>query len=188
MMARVLDLPGFPLSRWPYWREWQRNHSTQARRMALLLATSLRESLEEMRLNPLGVTFLGPLPAQHLVMFEKAIFPMAGWITRQQRYYPNWEVEKIVRIPLRELVDPENYARYRLYIKTGRPAGSGRMLNDLPCFVHRNTREAELLWGATYRITAAFLERVFGFKQPALETLRVINGILDENYGRNEKH
>lgn len=185
LLARVFSLPGFPLARWPFWRAWRRRYPGQAAGLALMLATSLRESLEEMRLNPMGVNFLGPLPTQHLVMFRKAIFPMAGWIGRQKRYFPNWEVEKIVRIPLQELMNPENYACYRLYFKSARPAGSPGERKDFPCFVHRNASEAELLWGATYRITTAFLDRVFGFRPPAPETLRVINGVLGENYGRN---
>ena len=185
LLARIFTLPGFPLARWPYWSAWRRKYPGQAAGLALLLATSLRESLEEMRLNPMGVTFLGPLPSQHLVMFRKAIFPMAGWVGGQKRYFPNWEVEKIVRIPLKNLMNPENYACYRLSFKSARPVGSTRELIDFPCFVHRNTHESELLWGATYRITTAFVERVFGFRPPASESLRVINGVLDENYGRN---
>ena len=41
----------------------------------LLFAASIRESFEEMGLNPFGVQFLGPLPPQRLVMFHREIFP-----------------------------------------------------------------------------------------------------------------
>ena len=52
--AELLTLPLMPLGRWPYWRQWRGRGSAQSRRLALLLATGLRESFEEMRLLPLG--------------------------------------------------------------------------------------------------------------------------------------
>ena len=186
-LARIFTLPGFPLARWPYWSAWRHRQPAQAGRMALLLATSLRESLEEMRLNPVGVKFIGPLPAQRLVMFKQKIFPMAGWITRQRRFFPNREVEKIVRVPIRNLLTPTNYGRYRLHIRSADPADSHRKLDDYPCFVHENENESELLWGATYRIATTFLDRVFGSRPPDMETLPVISGVLDENYVRGRR-
>ena len=80
--------------------------------MALLLAASLREGLEEMRLNPLGVEFLGALPLQRLVMFKREIYPFVGWVGRQRRFFPNWGVTDIVYIPLGTFLDPKRYARY----------------------------------------------------------------------------
>ncbi|MEE9610075.1 MAG: hypothetical protein V3W19_02430, partial [Desulfatiglandales bacterium] len=118
-MAKLLTLPLLPLSRWPHWSTWREQRPEEARRLALLFATSLRESLEEMRLNPLGVKFLGPLPSQGLVMFHRVIYPMVVWINHQKLFFPNWEVEKIVYIPLRNLLNPENYACYRLCFETG---------------------------------------------------------------------
>ena len=142
----------------------------------------MRESLEEMRLNPMGVMFIGPLPAQRLVMFRREIFPMAGWIVRQKRFFPNWEVEKIVHVPIRNLLNPENYGRYRLHTSSVDQPASPQSFNDYPCFIHRGENGNELLWGATYRIAAAFLDRVFGFKPPQMDTLPVLSGTLDENY------
>ena len=135
-----------------------------------------------MRLNPFGLTFLGMLPPQSLVMFERVIYPLVGCVNHQNRFYPNWEVEKLVYIPLAELLKPENYARYRL--KMGTAANPARALsaNDFPCFLHRCKNETEILWGATYQITAAFLEYVFDFQPPDVTSLPVINGSLDENY------
>ncbi|OQX24566.1 MAG: hypothetical protein BWK80_20125 [Desulfobacteraceae bacterium IS3] len=76
-LARLLTLPGFPLTRWEGWRSWRDRHPDKARQMAIFLATGLRECFEEMRLNPLGVRFLGPLPSQHLRMFRRVIYPTA---------------------------------------------------------------------------------------------------------------
>jgi hypothetical protein len=119
----------------------------------------VRESIEEMRLNPFGLDFLGPLPAQPLVLFQRVIYPMVVWISGQRRFYPNWEVEKIIYIPLRDLLNPALYARYQLRFE-----------------------EAEVLWGATYRITAVFLNYVFGFAPPDLNSLPEIHGSLSKAY------
>jgi len=180
--SKLLTLPGFPLSRWSCWPAWRRQRPGQARRLALLLATGLRESFEEMRLNPLGVKFLGPLPAQSLVMFSRVIYPMAGWITHQRRFVPNWEVEKIVRVPVRNLLNPDNYACYRLHFETGKDHGQNGGTQDFPCFLHRNQHEKEVLWGATYRIVMVFLELVFGFKPPDMRSLPVVRAALDQSY------
>ena len=98
LLARWLNLPRMPLSRWPHGSWWRRYRKADFPKLALLLAAALREGFEEMRLNPLGVRFLGPMPAQHLVMFKRAIYPMVGWVNHQQRFFPNWEVEKIVTV------------------------------------------------------------------------------------------
>ena len=181
-LSKILGLPLFPLARWPYWQRWRNLRQGECRRLALLLAASLRESFEEMRLNPLLVKFLGPLSPQRLEMFNRVIYPMAGWINGQKRFFPNWEVEKIVYIPLKELLNADGYACYRLQMGTGRDNRERGMTQDFPCFLHQNRDEREVLWGATYRITTLFLELVFGFSPPQMETLPVICGSLDENY------
>ena len=180
-VARLLPLPGFPLSRWPAWPRWRKHHKRAADSLAILFATGLRESLEEMRLNPFRVKFLGPLPPQRLVAFDRVIYPMVGWVSRQKRFVPNREVEKIVYIPLKKLLNPSQYACCRIQMKTASEKGTERV-REMPCFVHEQAGETEQLWGATYRIVMVFLELVFGFKAPALETLPVVHSERDENY------
>ena len=166
--ARLLSLPFGSLGRWKYWRRWKKNQSPVARLLALFWATGLRESFEEMRLNPFGVRFLGPLPPQPLVMFQRTIYPLVGWIDRQKRFFPNWEVEKVVDIPLRDLLNPGNYARYRLRLTPRGDAESIHSKRHYPCFRIQLSDGTELLWGATYRIVTIFLDYVFGFKPPDL--------------------
>ena len=186
-LARLLALPMASLGRWKYWHRWKENQSRAARSLALFWATGLRESFEEMRLNPFGVRFLGPLPPQSLVMFQRTIYPMVAWVTRQKRFFPNWEVEKIVDITLRDLLNPVNYARYKLLLKTPGNAEPSDTMQTFPCFRLPGNNETELLWGATYRITTIFLDFVFGFKPPDLETVPVIEGVLDRNYLTGQK-
>lgn len=181
-LARLLYLKGSPLTRWPYWSLWRKKRHKEAQRLALLFATCLREGFEEMRLNPLGVKFLGPLPSQQLVMFRKIIYPMVCWNGRQKQFFPNWEVERVVYIPLQNLLTPSNYARYRLHIATDHENRKNLDGKVFPCFVHEYQDESEVLWGATFRITMLFLEIIFGFTPPDMDSLPVINGSLDEDY------
>jgi hypothetical protein len=178
----LLTLPIFPLGKWPYWSKWRHQRPQDARRLSLLLATSIRESFEEIRLNPLGITFLGHLPSQRLVMFRRVIYPMVGWISRQKRFLTNREVEKVVYIPLAKLLNPDNYGRYRLEMNNSDEKALSRLPGNLPCFHHENQDETELLWGATYRIVITFLQLVFEFKPPDIISLPVFHGVLDENY------
>ena len=150
--------------------------------LALFWATALRESFEEMRLNPFGVSFLGPLPPQPLVMFQRTIYPSVAWINRQKRFFPNWEVEKVVNIPLIDLLNPANYAQYRLCRKPGGDAESINIIGHYPCFRYQFRNDTELLWGATYRIVTLFLDYIFSFKPPGLAEIPIIEGSLDQNY------
>lgn len=152
----------------------------KSRGLALLLATALREGWEEMRLNPLKVDFLGPLPVQKLMMFDRQIYPLVGWVAANQRLVPNREVERIVHIPLRRLFDCQHYARYRLRFITGQ--GEIRRKEDYPCFIHHGRKGDEILWGATFRLTMDFLNLVFCFELPDLSSSQVIEGLLDETY------
>jgi hypothetical protein len=182
ILSKFLTLPLFPLARWPYWPTWREMKGEDAEYLALLFATSLRESLEEMGLNPLGVTFLGPLPPANLHMFGRVIYPMVGWIARQRHFLLNWEVERIVYTRIRDLLNPDRYASYRLNIASRDEEASSEEIRDFPCFRHRNHDEEEVLWGATYRIVMVFLELVYGFRAPSIDTLPVIHGYLDKRY------
>jgi len=181
-LARLFSLPFASLGRWRHWNNWGKSHSRQAALMSILWVTGLRESFEEMRLNPFGVRFLGPLAPQPLVMFRRTIYPMVGWIKHQKRFFPNWEVEKVLYVPLRDLLNPDYYGRYRLRMTSNPGRGQIETIESFPCFRLQDRHRNEVLWGATYRITANFLELVFGFKPPAIATLPMIEGSLDETY------
>jgi len=182
LLSKFLTLPLFPLARWPYWAMWRNLKGEDAEHLALLFATSLRESLEEMGLNPLGVKFLGPLPPENLKMFDRIIYPMVGWIARQRHFLLNWEVERIVYIPIGSLLNPDHYACYRLNMAPRGEEGGEEETQDFPCFRHRIQDGEEVLWGVTYRIVMVFLELVHGFKAPELDTLPIIHGHLERRY------
>ena len=181
-LAKVMALPGLPMWRWPFWPAIHSRRSKEAEILRVLFFTSLRECFEEMRLNPFGVRFLGPLPIQRLVMFRRVIYPMVGWVSKQQHFRLNWEVEKIVSIPLRELLDPGNYVQYQLEMKDPNADKGSQQVYDAPSFLHKNSLESEVLWGATCRITLNFLELMFGFEVPTDGSLPVLKGVMDETY------
>jgi hypothetical protein len=182
LLSRAMTWPGLPMWRWPYWPIFKAKKPHQADALRSLFFTSVRESFEEMRLNPFGIKFLGPLPPQQLVMFRKVIYPMMGWVTGQKRFFPNWEVEKIVYLPLRNLLNPENYVRYRLYVQLPGNRGDRQCVYDSPGYVHQNHMEKEILWGATCKITLKFLLRMFDFSPPDITLLPLVEDIMDESY------
>lgn len=180
--AKVLTLPVASLGRWKYWNLWKKQQPSAAESLALYWATGLREGFEEMRLNPFGVKFLGPLPPQPLVMFQRSIHPLVGWVGRQKRFLPNWEVEKIVNIPLKDLLNPANYARYELHVQTRGDSKASETMRSRPCFRFQFNHETELLWGATYRIVMVFMQYTFAFRPPDFQKLPAVQGVLDPIY------
>ncbi|MFZ2448829.1 MAG: CoA pyrophosphatase [Syntrophobacteraceae bacterium] len=180
--ARLLALPGTPLSRWPCWSGLRRDEPERADFLSLLLAAGVRESWEEMRLNPFRLKFLGPMPSQCLILFRRVIHPMVVWVSRQKKYRLSWEVERIVRIPVRALLNPYNYATYRLFVPPHMEWRFRGKTVDFPCFVYCHDGRAELLWGVTFRIVTLFLEMAFGFALPDPATLPLVPASLDEDY------
>lgn len=187
-LARLLGLPFSPLTRWPYWLTWCRRRPMEARQIPLLLATSLRESYEEMHLQPLRVQFLGPMPIERLVIFDRAIYPMLGWLSKPHRFKPNWEVDKIISIPLEDLFKPEHYARYRLHVPSNLQNATKHRTGDYPCLVHRHRKGADILWGATFRMVATFLDWVFDYQPPPMGTLPLVEKEMQDHYLTGNAH
>ncbi len=180
ILARLMHWPLSPLRKWPSWKKWRSNHRNTAIELATLLTAGLREGWEEMRLNPFNVMFLGCLPVQKLIMFERHIYPLVGWVANHRNLVPNWEVERIVHIPLLRLMDPQRYGRYNLTFHTRQ--GVSHRNEQFPCFVHQGRNGREVLWGATFRITMDFLRVVFGFELPDLKGAPVIDRQLGQTY------
>lgn len=115
-------------------------------------------------------------------MFKRAIYPLVGWVQRQKRFFPNWEVEKIVRIPVDALIDPGNYVCCRISFQDENSDSPEIPYRDMPGFVHRGNGGTETLWGATYRLTERFLSTVFDFTPPPITTLPVVRLRLNSRY------
>lgn len=152
--------------------------------LSLFLTNALREAWEEIRLNPFNVRFLGPLPSRELYVFSRIIFPVVGLVNRSWRFQPNWEVERIVEIPLRALFERANYGTLTVEIESTLPfRHQVEPVRDFPCFFYTppGGRE-EILWGATMSIIMNFLEIVFGFTLPEKNSNRVVRKSLRPDY------
>ena len=171
LVFSIKNAPGFQMLK-------KRDRET-FRRIVYFLGNGLREGFEEIRLNPFRVDFLGALRCYQLELFQRVIFPLVGLVGPNLKTKPNWEVDRIVRIPLSSLMIPENYAVYRLKVSDRFKSAYQADWVDYECFVHREAdRPDEILWGASYRIVQSFLETVFDFHPPPPQRLSVVEGEL----------
>ena len=153
--------------------------SIHAKTFRLHLAAALREAWEEIGLNPFSVQCLGYLPIQHLQFVDRRIWPIVARVKGRPDLKPNWEVERIVPVALKDLLDISRYARFRPYIQY-RDTTVPR--EGYPCFIYRDDVARELLWGATFRMVVDFLRIIFEFHVPAMENLPLIEGYLAPGY------
>jgi hypothetical protein len=156
------------------------------RALSLFLTNALREAWEETGLNPLNVRFLGALPSTDLVVFRRSIFPLVGYVKHPWACKPNWEVEKIVEIPLRDFFLAENYGTVTVetFVHLKSPI---ERIRDFPCLIHRDrTGGSEILWGATMNILMGFIRTVFEFEPPLYGSDRVVHKSLFENYATGD--
>ena len=181
VLSKFIGLPGMPLAQKPFRWNGRPAVKTISSLIRVFFTTSLREAWEEMRLNPFRVSFLGALPTQRLVMFERTIQPMVAWIEPGQHFKPNWEVDRIVYIPLKKLFNPDHYGRFQLAVRQKGKTPSAQQ-KEYPCFIHKGRAADEMLWGASYRMTMDFLRLVFDFKPPDPQHLPVFKGRLEEDY------
>jgi 8-oxo-dGTP pyrophosphatase MutT (NUDIX family) len=152
------------------------------RRILFLLGNSLREGWEELRLSPLNIEFLGPLPTYSLESRYWTIFPLVGRVRRAWKPKLNWEVEKIVSIPLQAFFQPENYAVYSLEVPKGLIAPEIPNPWEFPCLAYNDHGEQEILWGATFSIIQTFFRIVLDFSFPSPDGGRLIHKPLPLNY------
>ncbi|MBW2638006.1 MAG: hypothetical protein JRC86_10890 [Deltaproteobacteria bacterium] len=163
-------------------RTYLRKRNPACRRtIRLFFANALRESWEELRLNPLNVGLLGPLPSYSLSIFTRTIFPLVGLVRKEWKFRPNWEVEKVVEIPLKSLFTEDSYGV--LSLEALDEADNSTLNWDLPCLIHDDIDGSqEVLWGATLNIILSFLNIVFNYEPPAGNENKVIKRTLKPGY------
>ena len=145
-------------------------------------SNALRESWEELRLNPVNIEFLGPLKTYRLESRRWIIFPLAGKIKKAWKPKLNPEVEKLVEIPLTAFFQPGHYAICKFEIsKEMSPQGSPRS-REVPCLMFGEEGKEEILWGATYNIIREFLKVVMDRPLPFPDGQRIVRRSLAFNY------
>jgi 8-oxo-dGTP pyrophosphatase MutT (NUDIX family) len=153
------------------------------------LATALREAREETGLRKSAVEYLGALPSYGLVSFRRVIYPSVGLVTGRWVKRLNWEVEKIVTISIKDILDPEKYHRLIFAVPQDIIDVSARKDWNFPSFVVDDGNGREILWGATFNIIMSFLKIVTDFDLPDIPAEKVITKEVPENYftGRFKK-
>jgi 8-oxo-dGTP pyrophosphatase MutT (NUDIX family) len=108
-------------------------------------ATALREAAEEVGLDPASVSVVTTLPPLWIPVSGFVVTPVLGWWRQPHQVRPvaTEEVAAVVRLPVRELVDPANRLRVR------HPSGWIG-----PAFDVRGM----LVWGFTAGVIATLLE------------------------------
>ena len=122
-----------------------------------VMACALREAQEETGLDPAGVEVFGGLPALFLPPSGFVVHPVLGWWRDPSPVgvVDPGEVARVVRVPIAELMEPENRCSVR---HPSGFVGPGFAVRDL------------LVWG----FTAGLLSRLFalvGWEQPWDETV-----------------
>lgn len=111
---------------------------------------ALREAEEEVGITPSEVRVLGRLSALHIPASGYVLHPVAGVAgTRPDLRPAPGEVERILEVPLEDLLDPA-HIRVESWVLRGQPC-------DVPFFL----LDGEKVWGATAMILAEFL-RILG--------------------------
>lgn len=150
--------------------------------ITLFLANAVRESWEELGISPFNIRCLGPLPCRPLIAFTRVIFPLAGYVIQDWKPRPNFEVDKILSIPLQDFFNKENYGCFTIETDYKlRDNISG--IRHFPCFIAKDEHgEEDILWGATFSIVMSFFKIVFDFDIPDLEGHRAFRKVLAAEY------
>jgi 8-oxo-dGTP pyrophosphatase MutT (NUDIX family) len=118
-------------------------------------AAALREAQEEVGADPARVRVLGTLTPLHIAVSGFRVHPVIGVCDTRPALTPaHREVERIVEVPLADLLDPTSVRR-AARMRDGRPY-------DVPYFAVAG----EEVWGATAMIVAEFLA-LLGWPGPA---------------------
>jgi 8-oxo-dGTP pyrophosphatase MutT (NUDIX family) len=99
--------------------------------------TALRESQEEIGLDPKGVEIIGHLP-QYLTVSGYSVTPVVGLVQAQAEYVlDEFEVADVFEVPLSFLLDPANHQ-----VRLWQSEQGGRRFYSMPY-------EDRFIWGAT---------------------------------------
>jgi hypothetical protein len=182
ILSRLLAWGVLPTGRSEPLRRLLRSSPRTREVFLFVLSGVLRESWEEMRLPPWKVEYLGALPTLWMQSSPRDIFPVVGTVRPGWKARPNWEVESVLRLPLRTFFDPENYAICRFLVQTPSEEGQGILEWEYPCLVINDPTGEEILWGATFKILMNFMERVFELPIGQVNPSRSISRELSPYY------
>jgi 8-oxo-dGTP pyrophosphatase MutT (NUDIX family) len=112
-----------------------------------LVATALRETNEEVGINPESINIIGKLTTLYIPPSNFDVHPFIAYTNEKPAMKNNHEVEKIIELDLTDLQSPQNLTKKNIKHRFGN-------LIDVPCFYVHN----EIIWGATAMIISELLE------------------------------
>ena len=111
-----------------------------------LKETALRETFEEVGITPEKVTIIGSLSKLYSPPSNFDVYPYVGYINHDPDLNTNSEVEKVLKIKLNELTNPDLLIEKMIYGRDGKKY-------EVPCYFIQN----EIIWGATAMILSELL-------------------------------
>lgn len=112
-----------------------------------LVQTALRESYEEIGADPNEIEVLGILTPLHIPVSNYYVQPVVGYFKTSPQFKADLtEVEKILEIRLKDLINPAN--------KSSKEFVFGSLHFDAPVYKPDNL----IVWGATAMILSEFVE------------------------------
>jgi 8-oxo-dGTP pyrophosphatase MutT (NUDIX family) len=130
-----------------------------------LLRTALRETDEELGVNPADLTIWGRLEPEHIVASHYALAPFVAFTPRRPIFVPApAEVAEVIDLPLAHLLDPASIEE-----EVWEFQGSERRV----CFYRYGEHK---IWGATARI----LHQIVALLDPALADVGTFSGAAGE--------
>jgi 8-oxo-dGTP pyrophosphatase MutT (NUDIX family) len=113
-------------------------------------SAALREASEEVGVSPESVRVLGRLSPLHIPVSGYRLHPVVGLVDHRPRFMPaEWEVARLLEVPLALLRDPTNVRR-----ETQTRELAGEIYDvEIPYFFV----EGHKVWGATAMALAEFL-------------------------------
>ena len=108
--------------------------------------TALRETYEEIGIEPSKVEIVGKLTDLYIPPSNFMVSPFVGILKEAPRFITNHEVERVLVIPLAELMNPVNRVEKTIIVR--------RLPLQVPCY----TLDREIVWGASSMMLAELLE------------------------------
>ena len=116
-----------------------------------LIACALRETYEEVGIQPHHVNIIGALTDLYIPVSNFQVYPFLAWMNTPPQYIRQiTEVKQIIETPLSILQDKSNCKTTDLNVY------GGMLLKDVPYF----EVEGKMVWGATAMIISEFLTMI----------------------------
>jgi len=111
-----------------------------------LWETALRETNEEIGVNPCKVNFIKELSRLYIPPSNFLVYPFIGYLNERSKFrIDNNEVDEVLEIPISSLIDKKNRSKMKIT--------NSYMKNiEVPCYKFNK----KLIWGATAMILSEF--------------------------------